>query len=152
MNQWLWLVWVGLAITAGVVEVFTLDLIFLMVAGGALTAAVAAAATGNLPLSILVFAAATVLLMLAARPPLLRYMGRSVPSTHTNVSALPGRSAVVLTPVSAAGGTVKLAGEVWTARADTDGVPIEVGATVTVLRIEGATAVVAVEQALPPAP
>jgi membrane protein implicated in regulation of membrane protease activity len=47
---------------------------------------------------------------------------------------------VAVTPVS---GRVKLAGEVWSARSVAGGYPLEVGSTVQVVRIDGATAVVA---------
>lgn len=143
LRDWLWLVWIGIGIAAGVVEVLTLDLIFLMVAGGALLAALAAFLSGSLPISILVFAVSTVLLLLGARPPLLRYMRASAPGLTTNVAALVGRTASVVTPVSSTGGTVKLGGEVWSARADNVRLPLEIGSSVTVVRIDGATAVVA---------
>ena len=56
------------------------------------------------------------------------------------VSANLGRSAVVIDRVSDASGTVKLAGETWTAR--TAAGTIEPGEEVVVDRIDGATAVV----------
>jgi membrane protein implicated in regulation of membrane protease activity len=54
-----------------------------------------------------------------------------------------GQTAVVLTPVSVDGGTVRLGGELWSARAEAGvELPIEVESRVRVLRIDGATAVV----------
>lgn len=53
-----------------------------------------------------------------------------------------GKQAVVLERVDGSGGRVKLAGEVWSARAlDTDRA-YEVGQEVDVVEIEGATAIV----------
>jgi membrane protein implicated in regulation of membrane protease activity len=58
------------------------------------------------------------------------------------VEALKGRQAVVLERVDGSGGRIKLAGEIWSARAlDTDRT-YEVGAEVDVVNIEGATAIV----------
>ena len=140
-NQWL--VWLAVALVAGTVEVLTLDLIFLMIAGGAVAAAVAAAFGAPTSIDIIVFAVMSGLLLLAARPPLLAYVRRSVPHTPTGTAALVGCDGEVLVAVDRETGRVKLAGEVWTARSATGGPPLEVGSQVTVVRIDGATAVVA---------
>ncbi len=138
-----WLVWLGVALVAGTVEVLTLDLIFLMIAGGAVAASVAAAFGAPLTVDLIVFAVTSGLLLLAARPPLLAYLRRNVPSSTTGAAALVGAEGEVLVAVSRDGGRVKLAGEVWSARSATGGLPLEVGSQVRVVRIDGATAVVA---------
>jgi len=142
MRDWLWLAWLAVAIGAGVAEVTTLHLIFAMVAGGAVAAAAVALVTGSAGGSVLVFAAATVVLLLGARPPLLRYLRRTTPVSAMNVAALVGRTAEVITPVGESTGTVRLGGEVWTARSVPGSPPLEAGSTVRVVRIDGATAVV----------
>jgi membrane protein implicated in regulation of membrane protease activity len=53
-----------------------------------------------------------------------------------------GERAVVIDAVDADGGSVKLAGEVWSARAYDEDERIEAGARVEVLKIDGATALV----------
>lgn len=138
-----WLVWLGVALVAGTIEVLTLDLIFLMIAGGAVAAAVAAAFGAPLTVDLIVFAVTSGLLLLAARPPLKAYVQRSTPLTATGTDALVGTEGEVLVAVSRESGRVKVAGEVWSARSATGGLPLEVGSTVTVVRIDGATAVVA---------
>jgi membrane protein implicated in regulation of membrane protease activity len=138
-----WLLWLALALAAGTVEVLSTNLIFLMVAGGGVAAAVVAAVGLGLPVEIVVFALVTGLLLAAARPPLLAYVRRSLPGAVTNAAALVGREAEVLVEVTPTSGRVKLAGEVWSARSVTGGYPLEVGSTVQVVRIDGATAVVA---------
>jgi membrane protein implicated in regulation of membrane protease activity len=140
-----WLIWLGVALLAGTVEVLTLDLIFLMIAGGAVAAAVSSAFGAPFTVDLVVFALTSALLLLAARPPLLAYVRRSVPHTTTGTAALVGAAGEVLVPVSRDGGRVKLGGEVWTARSATGGLPLEVGSQVRVVRIDGATAVVAPE-------
>ena len=139
----LWLIWLVVALVAGTIEVLTLDLIFLMVAGAAVASAVAAAVGAPLTVELLVFAGAAVTLLVAARPPLLGYVRRSVPAEATGIAALIGQRAEVLVAVSREHGRVKLAGEVWSARAAAAGLPMEVGSSVTVVRIDGAVAVVA---------
>jgi membrane protein implicated in regulation of membrane protease activity len=136
------LLWLALALLAGVVELFTLSLVFAMVAGGALVAGVVAAVTGDVAASVIAFAVSTGLLLAVVRPPLLRYSSRVGPEALTGVAALVGRRAEVLVEVSAHAGEVKLAGETWTARSARAGDHLEVGSTVYVTRIDGATAVV----------
>lgn len=140
-NQWL--IWLAVALVAGTVEVLTLDLVFLMIAGGAVAAAVAAAFGVAVILDVVVFAVMSGLLLVAARPPLLAYLRRNLPHTATGTAALVGTEAEVLVAVSRDGGRVKLGGEVWSARSATGGLPLEVGSSVRVVRIDGATAVVA---------
>lgn len=139
--DWLW--WLGGALLLGVAEMFTLDLIFLMLAGGALAGALAAALGASLAVQIVVAAATALLLLFALRPFLLRRLRTRGDLVETNSAALVGRVAVVVAPTDVAGGRVKLAGEVWSARTAADGVTFPAGAEVRVARIDGATAVVA---------
>jgi len=61
---------------------------------------------------------------------------------RTGTAALLGESAVVLERVDADGGSVKLKGEIWTARAYDEDDVMEPGARVHVMKIDGATALV----------
>lgn len=137
---WLW--WAGTALVLLVIEMVTVDLIFLMLAGGALAAVITSLLGGTLWPQVITFAIVAVILLFAARPPLKTWMLRKTPTTRTNARALVGRQAVVVQDVSPAGGRVKLAGEVWSARTATD-VTAMVGSAVTVTEIDGAIAVVA---------
>jgi membrane protein implicated in regulation of membrane protease activity len=137
-----WLIWLGLAVAAGVVEIFTVSLVFAMVAGGAVAAAVVAAITQSPTLSVLTFAAVTGLLMVGVRPSLMKYSRRGGPAALTGTAALIDREAVVVEEVTSRTGLVKLAGELWTARAATQVGPLEVGSPVRVVAIEGAVVVV----------
>lgn len=144
-----WLLWTALALAAGAIEIFTLSLVFAMIAGGALAGAVVAAVTGNQIAAVIAFAVSTGALLLIARPPLLRYSRSITTGTTTGVAALVGHPAEVLVPVTPRSGQIKLAGEIWTARTAGTGNPLEIGSVVYVTRIEGATAVVS---PLPPDP
>ena len=63
-------------------------------------------------------------------------------SLPTGVKALEGKSALVLDRVARDEGQVKVDGQVWTARPLNDGDVFEPGEQVTVMHIDGATAVV----------
>jgi membrane protein implicated in regulation of membrane protease activity len=140
------LLWLALGLVAGVVEIVTLSLVFLMVAGGAVAAAAVEALTGSPELAVGTFAVTTGLLLAAVRPPLLRYYRRTGPPALTGAAGLVGRTAEVTAPVDADSGLVKLAGEIWSARPESDlapdVLPLELGSRVLVVRIDGATAVV----------
>lgn len=136
------LIWLILALGLAGAEALTGDMFLLMLAGGAL------AATGSswlfdLPIWAdgVVFLVVSVLLLVLVRPALRRRfeLGPGLPDP---VKALEGKSALVLDRVAEHAGQVKLDGEVWTARPLNDQDVYEPGDHVTVLRIDGATAVV----------
>jgi membrane protein implicated in regulation of membrane protease activity len=143
-----WLLWLAAALTAGLIEIVSVDFFFLMIAGGALIAAVAAAFDVPVPLQVIIFAVSSTALVLGVRPSLKRWAQRT-PSTTMNAAALVGREARVLETVTDHSGLVKLHGEVWTARVAPGLTQLEVGSDVLVIRIDGATAVVAPESAPP---
>jgi membrane protein implicated in regulation of membrane protease activity len=146
--EWLrdtqWLLWLAAALTAGLIEIVSLDFFFIMIAGGALFAAVAAALDVPVPLQVIIFAVSSGGLLLGARPPLKRWAQRT-PMETMHTAALVGRDARVLETVTDRTGQVKLHGEVWTARVAPGHTQLEVGSDVRVIRIDGATAVVAPE-------
>lgn len=145
MDAWLW--WVGAALVLAVIEMLTLDLVFIMMAGGAVAGAVTAGAGGPVWLQFVIASASALLLMVGLRPWLLTHLKGRVPLVETNAAAHIGRLAVAITEVSETGGRVKLAGEVWSARLADDGDPASIarvpeGTELRVVRIDGATAVV----------
>jgi membrane protein implicated in regulation of membrane protease activity len=137
-----WLIWLVLALALAGAEALTGDMFLLMLSGGAL------AATGSSFLfdwpiwaDGVVFLAVSLLLLVAVRPALRRRFasGTGLPEP---VKALEGKPALVLGRVARHEGQVKLDGEVWTARPLDDNDVYEPGDQVTVMRIDGATAVV----------
>ena len=80
--------------------------------------------------------------LLVLRPIATRHL-RTPARIRTGSAALVGSKALVLERVDRDGGQVKIGGEVWTARAFDDDDVIEPGARVEVMKIEGATALVA---------
>ena len=88
------------------------------------------------------FALAGGLLVFAARPALRRRLDRGIEHSTMHFRALVGASAVVVARVDGHGGRIKLRGELWSARSCDGHEVIEPGATVTVMDISGATALV----------
>lgn len=139
-----WLIWIAVALVAGVLEVASLQFVLAMFAGGALGAAVAAAVGAPVEIQVIVFALGSSLLLVGARPALLRWSRRTAGAV-TGVAALVGRRAEVLVEVTQNQGQVKLAGETWSARTEAPGLALPVGMQAYVQRIDGATAVVSPE-------
>ncbi len=137
------IIWLGLALILAAIEVVTTDLFFLMFAGGSLAAAVAAMADFPFPLQVVTGVFATLVLISLLRPRLVRKLRTSAQTTGT--AALVGQQALVVEPVDAITGRIKLAGEIWSARLATDtGRAAEVGQPVRVVQISGATAIVTI--------
>lgn len=137
------LYWFIGAMVLGAVEIFTLDLTFAMLAGGAIAGGVVALAGGPWWLAMIVAIGVSALLLLGLRPFLLRSLrAKGDAEPQTNAKALIGRAARSIDAVSETGGRVKLNGEVWSARTEEDAASIPEGTEVRVVRIEGATAIV----------
>ena len=136
------LIWLIVAFGLAGVEALTGDMFMLMLSGGALAAA-GSSWLLNPPIWVdgAVFLVVSVLLLVLVRPMLRRRLtpAKGLP---TGVQALEGKSALVLDRVARDEGQEKLDGQVWTARPMNEGDVFEPGDQVTVLHIDGATAVV----------
>ncbi|RJK93880.1 NfeD family protein [Vallicoccus soli] len=141
MSDNAWLAWVIVALVLAGVEIMTLDLIFIMLAAGALAGALGAGLGLALWAQLLVGGLSALAMLLVVRPVALRHL-RTPHEVRTGIAALVGSQAVVLERVDALTGRVKLAGEVWSARSYDPHAAIEPGRTVDVVQIEGATAIV----------
>jgi membrane protein implicated in regulation of membrane protease activity len=136
------LIWLIVALGLAGAEVLTGDLSLLMVGGGALAAAGAHALFGwPIWADGAVFLVVSILLLVLVRPALRRHLTPNQAPT-TGIQALEGKNALVLDRVARHEGQVKLDGEVWTARPLNDNDVYEPGDLVTVMQIDGATAVV----------
>jgi membrane protein implicated in regulation of membrane protease activity len=137
----IWIVWLIVAAALGVAEIVTVTLAFGLVAVGALIAAAAGAAGGNLAIQFGAFAVASAAGLGIVRPIALRHI-RQPPPLRTGTAALVGKTAIVLEDVNDRAGRVRIGGEDWSARSYDETVTIPIGAKVDVLQIEGATALV----------
>ncbi|MFC9051751.1 NfeD family protein [Streptomyces anthocyanicus] len=139
IDAWVW--WLVAAAALGIPLVVTAMPEFGMFAVGAVAAAVASGLGADLVVQVLVFVIVSVALIAVVRPIAARHCSQQ-PQLATGVDALKGRQAVVLERVDGAGGRIKLAGEIWSARALDTGRAFEPGEEVDVVEIDGATAVI----------
>lgn len=139
-----WLVWLILAGALAAAEATNFSFVLIMAAAGGLVGSLAAGLGAPLAAQILAAVAATLGLLVVVRPPLLRKL-HPEPAVRTNADRLVGQEAVALSPVSWREGRVRLNGAEWSARTATRPEQIPTGAVVSVVAIDGATAVVAVQ-------
>jgi membrane protein implicated in regulation of membrane protease activity len=137
----LWETWTGLAILLGVAELFSLDLVLLMLALGACVGVLTALL--GLPVAVQIRAAlaASVAMLALVRPSMVKRL-HSGPELTLGHDALVGRTGVAVTEITGDGGQVRIGGELWSARAFDETAVIRPGARVDVFQIKGATAVV----------
>jgi membrane protein implicated in regulation of membrane protease activity len=140
IDAWVW--WLVGAAGLGIPLVVTAMPEFGMLAVGAVAAAIMAGLGFGVVVQVLAFVVVSVALIAVVRPVAARHRSQR-PQLATGIEALKGKQAVVLERVDGTGGgRIKLAGEVWSARAlDTDHA-YEVGQEVDVVDIEGATAII----------
>jgi membrane protein implicated in regulation of membrane protease activity len=135
-------IWLIAALGLAAAETLTGDMSLLMLGGGALAAA---GFSWLLRLPVwadgAVFLLVSMLLLVLVRPVLRRGL-TSGKGIRVGLQALEGKSALVLDRVARDEGQVKLDGQVWTARPLNDSDVFEPGELVTVMHIDGATAVV----------
>ncbi len=139
MSGWAWWIIVAVGFAGG--ELLTGGLFLAPFAVGAVGGLAAAGLGAGVAIQVVLFLAASAAAFGVLRP-VARSHVRLPPSVRTGTAALVGRSAVVLERVGAHEGSVRLDGEVWTARAYLADEVLEPGAEVQVVEIRGATALV----------
>lgn len=136
-----WVVWMAAAGVLAVGEILTTGFFLAPVAIAAVMAGAVALMGGGLAFQLIIFIVATAASVGFLRPVARRHL-QTPARLRTGTAALVGQSATVIERVDANGGSIKLAGEVWTARAFDEDLVFEPGQRVDVLKIEGATALV----------
>jgi membrane protein implicated in regulation of membrane protease activity len=136
-----WLVWLIIAVILAGAEMLSLDLVLIMLAGGAAAGALAGGLGAPLPIQIAIAAATSLGLLFGVRPVAKAHLTRHG-EIAMNTDGLVGKTATVLAPVDQRTGRVALNGGEWSARTFDPTQTIPVGATVRVMEITGATAVV----------
>lgn len=145
LTQYAWIVWLVLILAFATIEVFTLEMTFLMLALGSVAGLLSGLFGIPWWAQFIIAAVVAVALMLVLRPPLLRALRRGGDPARSNIDALIGAEGTVVQTVGSAGGQVRLQnGETWTARLSpaTEQADVPVGGRVLVAGIDGATAVV----------
>jgi membrane protein implicated in regulation of membrane protease activity len=139
MNGWVWWVLAAVVFLAG--EAITTTLFIGPFSVGALAAMVVSLSGGPVLLQVALFLAGSAGAFTIVRPIARRH--RSMPpQIRTGMDALIGNSATVLDEVSGQSGSIKLGGEVWSARPYDEDDVFAPGARVQVVQIRGATALV----------
>src|SRR3954465_13568010 len=137
-----WVVWAVAAAALAAGEAASAALVLGPVALAAAAAAIVAAAGAGFVLQVAAFVLGSVAALGVLRPIARRHV-RLPPHMRTGSAALIGTSATVLEQVDRDGGRVKIGGEIWSARSYDEDQVIEPGDRVEVLKIDGATALVA---------
>jgi membrane protein implicated in regulation of membrane protease activity len=138
----MWVGWLTAAVGLAALELVSLDLFLIMLAGGALVGTLTALAGGPFALQVVLALISSVALLSVIRPNVVRRL-HSGPDLKTGADALIGKRATVLREMSHhAPGRVKIGGEEWTAAPYDEDDSIEAGEVVDVVQIKGATAYV----------
>jgi membrane protein implicated in regulation of membrane protease activity len=137
------IVWIIVAAVLGVAEILTLTAALGLLAVAALVAAGAAALGLGLFAQFATFSVVAIAGLVVVRPLVRRQLRPRGTSGHRfGVAALVGRQARVVQEVTGHAGRVRIGGEEWSARSYDETLVIPTGATVDVIKIEGATALV----------
>jgi membrane protein implicated in regulation of membrane protease activity len=140
MDPWLlWLIAAGL-FAAG--EIVSLNLVLLMFAGGALGGMAVALVGGSTVLQIVAFIVISGVLVALVRPLAQRHLTERTPLQLDGVDSLIGRTAKVTREIDSSSGRIRLGADEWSARTQHSGESFAVGATVRIMQVDGATAVV----------
>ncbi|MDP5185326.1 NfeD family protein [Blastococcus sp. BMG 814] len=137
-----WLLWLIGAGALAVGEMLTLDLVLLMLAGGALGGMAVALLGGALWLQLAIFIIVSGVLLVAVRPIAKKQLTDRTPLQLDGVDTLIGRTAQVTAQVDRTGGRIRLGADEWSARSQHSAESFAVGETVRILQVDGATAVV----------
>lgn len=142
LSEHLWSVWLLVAIGLGVGEMFSLDLIMLMLAAGAIVGLVLAVADAPFLLQALAAGGTSIATLALLRPSLVKHL-HTGPELRLGHGKLIGAQGLVTQRITHhETGRVRLDGEVWSASPYDESLVIEPGQTVEVFEIRGATAFV----------
>jgi membrane protein implicated in regulation of membrane protease activity len=137
-----WLLWLIAAGLFAAGEVASLDLVLLMFAGGALGGMAVALAGGAVAFQLVAFVAVSLALLAVVRPIATRHLTQHTPLQLDGVGVVIGKTAQVTQAVDGHSGRIRLGADEWSARTQHSGEVFAVGATVRILEVDGATAVV----------
>lgn len=135
------IIWFIAALVLGGLELLVGEFTLLMLAGGALAGGGVALFGAPLWASALAFAITSLGLLVFIKPALKKWAHKPQ-ALDTSPKALVGTHAEVIEEVGGTGGQVRLDGSIWTARSMDPSHSFAVGERVTVISIDGTTAVV----------
>ena len=139
--------WLVLFVILLFIEIFTMGLTTIWFAGGSLLAFVLAYVGFGLPVQIIVFLLASIILLVLTRPIAVKFFNKE--RQKTNAESLIGQKAVVLERIDTLHGTgrAEVNGMEWSAKTDEPGEIIEAGTIVIIEGIQGVKLIVKKEEA-----
>lgn len=138
--EYMWIVWLVVAIFFLIVEWMTVELISIWFTGASLVAMALALCNLEIGWQLGGFCLISIILIIFTRPAVARYLKRN--ESRTNVDTLLGEVATVTKEILPDDrGEVKIKGQYWLA-ISFDNKQIEVGKKVSILAIEGAKLIV----------
>ena len=134
-------IWLGFMIFFAIMEAATVSLVSLWFVGGSFVAFLAALFHAPMWLQILLFLVVSAALLACLRPFVRKFVHAK--KQPTNLDSIVGKAAPVTEDICnlEGRGAVKVDGKEWSARSE-DGTPIEKGAVVTIVKIEGVKVIV----------
>lgn len=135
-----WIIWLIVAAFFFILEIATEGFLVFWFGIGAVAAIGTSFLTENISIQIAVFAVVSIILVLSTRKLTDKMKPKEVP---TNVYTILGKKAVVSQAIDnlKGSGQIKIDGDIWSAKSEDDE-PIEEGASVEILNIDGVRAVV----------
>lgn len=134
--------WIVLAVALAAAEIFTSTFVLVMLAIGAVAAAIVAGLDGPPAAQGIVFAAVSALALLGLRPALQKHLHTNAESAPMGLEAIEGSAGLVLERIDLDHGLIKIEGEMWSARPYDASQTFETGERVRVIEVRGATALV----------
>ncbi len=139
LGNHLWETWVALAMVLVVAELFSLDLVLLMLATGAVVAAGLAVVDAPLVLQVLAATGVSVGMLAVVRPSVVKRL-HGGPDLQLGPAKMIGATARVTKAISQHDpGTVTINGEIWSARPLDERDTMGVGELVDIYEVRGAT-------------
>ena len=145
-GQYAWVLWLGVFLLCLILEAATPgSLVSIWLAAGALVAMLCSFGIKSFGVQVVIFLVISFVTFALIRPAARKLFGPKL--EPTNADRLLGETAVVTQTIDnlAAAGQVQVKGRYWTARS-ADDTPIEAGAQVKVLRLEGVKLIVETQQ------
>lgn len=130
-------IWLVVFVACIAIEIITLGLTTIWFAGGALVAAIGAAAGAPIWLQAVFFGAVSLVLLYFTRPVAVKYFNKD--RIKTNAESLVGKQAIVISEIDNLQGIgqVSVNGQEWSARTVEEGVTLREGSVVIVRAISG---------------
>ena len=137
MEEWMWLVWLGIAVISFIAEALTAAVVSIWFAAGAVVSLILSLIP-EVPfwVEIIVFVVVSVACFIAVRPLMTSYMKKRV--IKSNVDALVGKRGVVLRACDELNaGEIAINGVTWTAAPALGGLSFSEGEIAEVAAVEG---------------